>query len=79
MGDAAASLEALRQELEALKARLGGSSSEPAAARRAAVLERVTSLCIRYTGDTSQGVAQHALAAPAELCHFANNPVPRPP
>ena len=79
MGDAAASLAALRKELESLKAQLGGSSSDPAAARRAAVLDRVTSLCVRYTGDTSQGVTQHALATPAELCHFANNPVPRPP
>ena len=53
MGDAAASLDALRKELEALKAQLGGSFSDPMMARRAAVLERVTSLCVRYTGDTS--------------------------
>ena len=57
MGDAAAALDALCKELEALQAQLGGSSSDPTAARRAAVLDWVTLLCVRYTGDTSQGVA----------------------
>ena len=80
MGDQPADpIDVLRQEIASLRAQLGAVAPDPAAARRAAVLERVNSLCARYTGDSSQGVAQHSISTPAELSHFANNPVPRPP
>ena len=56
MGDQPADpIDVLRQEIASLRAQLGAAAPDPAAARPAAVLERVTGLCTRYMGDTSQG------------------------